>query len=460
MRKLLAAMMLSGCAALHAQTLESFRHALPVTAQDRQGLQRVELPAAVHHGMARADMGDLRVFNAAGEALPLAFAGLRERASNRPSTHVLPFFPQTQKVGAPPGGIDLQVKQLRDGTLVSLRTTPKAETTVRTVSYLVDASKIKEPLTALELDWTVTDESRSGRLRVEASDDLRSWQTLASEAPLLDIEHGGERLARKRVEFGATKAKYLRLTWQRDAFQLKQLKADGAATAIQAEYRRLQFAARSGEKTGEYLFDLGGRLPVERVTLELPQANTVAPVRFFVRADEKQPWRDAGSATFYRLTRDSVELVSPAIALYGPTERHLLMRVDAKGGGLGAGMPKLTVEWQPQSIVFAARGEGPYRIAYGNASATSAALALNQLMPGYETGSEYTLPLAKTGDAVAQAVIEPGVVEVVTKQAVSKQGVLWLVLLAGVAVLGWMAWKLSRQMNAEQAAQKKPESGV
>jgi hypothetical protein len=442
-----------------AQTVAEFRNTIAVSVQSKDGLQRVELPAAVHQGLQRADMGDLRVFNAAGEALPFAFAGSRERAKVQAAAHTLPFFPQVQKTNAPQtGGLDLQVKQMADGTLVSLRTSPKgkAEPTTRVTSYIVDASKVKEPLAALDVDWVLADDARSFQLRVESSDDLQHWNTLVGNAPLLDIEHAGERLSRKRVEFSATKAKYLRLTWQRGSFELKQLKAETAATMAQAEYRSLQFTATAGEKAGEYLFDLGGRVPAERVALELPQANTVAPVRILTRDNKEKAWRDIGSATFYRLTRDGIELASPAIALYGAPERYVLLRVDNKSGGLGNGMPKLNVEWQPASIVFAARGEGPYKIAYGNAQAASSSLALTQLMPGYESGTEYKLALAKTGEPVAQVVAEPTVVQTVVKQAGSKQGVLWLVLLGGVALLGWMAWKLGRQLNTPDTP-KKPE---
>jgi hypothetical protein len=465
---LLCALPMGAVTQAQAQAVSEFRNTLPIMTQGKDGLHRVELPAAVHQGMMRADMGDLRVFNANGEVLPFAFAGSRERVSAKPAAQVLPFFPQMQKAASSQtGGIDLQVKQLPDGTLVSLRTSPKgkAEPTMRVGAYLVDASKVKEPLAALELDWVVTDETRSGRLRVEASDDLQRWSTLASDAPLLDIEHGGERLSRKRVEFAAAKAKYLRLTFQREAFELKKLQVEGSAGTTQTDYRQLQFTATAGEKQGEYLFDLGGRLPVERVALELPQANTVAPTRILTRAGKEQPWRDAGSATFYRLTRDGVELTSPAAALYGSAERNVLLRVDSRSGGLGVGMPKLIVEWQPSSIVFAARGEGPYRLAYGNPNAHPSSLVLTQLMPGYEPGREYALPAAKTGDPVAQGVTEPGVVETVVKKAGTKQGVLWLVLLAGVALLGWMAWKLGRQLGvdqrgAEQQAAKKAEPGA
>lgn len=435
-----------------AQPVEDFRHVMPVATQSKDGLQRVELPAAVHQGAARADLGDLRVFNAGGETLPFAFAGPRQKVQTKPGSFALPFFPQTQKVGAPSGGLDLQVKQLADGTLVSLRTAPKAETALRTVSYLVDASKIDEPIAALELDWTVTEDSRSGKLRVEASDNLKYWTTLASDAPLLDIEYGGEKLLRKRVEFDPVKTKYLRLTWQREAFKLTGLKADARSTTAPAEYRRIAFTAAPGEKPGEYLVDLGGRLPMERAALELPQANTVAPTRMFTRGDAKQPWREVGSATFYRLTRDGVELVAPPAEMSGWTERYLLLRVDGKGGGVGAGMPKLVVEWQPRSIVFAARGAGPFRIAYGNAAAAPAVFALPELLPGNEPGAEYKLPVASAGESVAQQVSEPTVVQQVVRQAGTKQGVLWLVLLVGVGFLGWMAWHLGRQLKTAPGA--------
>jgi hypothetical protein len=56
--------------------------------------------------------------------------------------------------------------------------------------------------------------------------------------------------------------------------------------------------------------------------------------------------------------------------------------------------------WVPQEIVFAARGTGPFLIAYGNVAAASSALPVTTLVPGYASCAE---PLA----VIAVAHMEP-----------------------------------------------------
>jgi hypothetical protein len=461
-----------------AQPIESFTQVLTVKQQGGEGLQRVLLPAVVYQGSARADLGDLRMFNARGEQVPFAYASAPRAADVAPSTHVLPVFPLTTAVqGSSAGGdtLSLQVRQQKDGTLISLnsrfadgKTASLSARERRDLSgYIVDASRLnaKEGKTdqvfvsALVFDWEVTDDSRSGRVRIETSSDLKSWSTLILDGALVDLEHDGQRLTLKRVEFVPTGARYLRLTWAEKPFVLKSVAAEVLAANVPPILSRQIVNPEPGKveglQPGEYAFDLGGRLPVRQVRLILPEPNSVAPVRIFARSDLTQPWRQVDSATFYRLNRDGAELVSPAVKLSVQNERFWKIAVDARVGGLGRGTPQLEVAWQPQSIIFAARGEGPYRMAWGNAEAIPAHLSLAALMPGYRSDSEYSLPLAETGEVTRQTVTPPSAFSKLTKSFTWKQAVLWLVLLVGVGLLGMMAWRLNTQMSAQMGAPTK-----
>ena len=451
-----------GSSSAWAESPDDFRYVIPLRTHNAEGLHRVEVPLAVYQGAARADLGDVRVFNARGEKVPFAFAGDARREVQQPAPITLPFFPLYQQsvvqgassLSTSVPNIDLQIKQQADGTLISLRSTGGKVTPdapqQKIQAYLVDASRNKEPLRALQLDW----EARAGqiaKLHVEASDDLKSWQTLAAGAPLLNLEFGGERLVQKRVEFAPTNKKYLRLTWDRDAFQLKSLLAEIPEAQVQPGYGVLKIDALAGERSGEYVFDLGARPPVERLQLTLPQQNTVAPVRIFSRDAPKSEWRMVTSATVYRLTREGVEVVSPALFIAPHTDRYWMMRVDQKGGGLGSGMPQLEAGWMPRQIIFVARGEGPYSLAYGKAGAQPADFAVSNLLPGYKPYTEYALPLAQIEmqSATTKAAGERGAMSFDwVRDADGKRVTLWAVLLFGVALLAWMAWRLTRQMNA------------
>ncbi|HEX3061230.1 MAG TPA: DUF3999 family protein, partial [Usitatibacter sp.] len=56
------------------QSAGDFRWEAPVTVSGGDALNRLTLPFEAYRD-ARPDFGDLRLFNAAGEALPIAFAG-------------------------------------------------------------------------------------------------------------------------------------------------------------------------------------------------------------------------------------------------------------------------------------------------------------------------------------------------------------------------------------------------
>ena len=107
--------------------------------------------------------------------------------------------------------------------------------------------------------------------------------------------------------------------------------------------------------------------------------------------------------------------------------------------------------WVPREIVFAARGTGPFLIAYGNVAAASSALPITTLVPGYSSGAE---PLAAIAVAHMGAAAPLGDIEQAKPRREYRRATLWAVLLLGVVVLAWMAWQLSRQLNASSPSLK------
>jgi hypothetical protein len=107
--------------------------------------------------------------------------------------------------------------------------------------------------------------------------------------------------------------------------------------------------------------------------------------------------------------------------------------------------------WVPQEIVFAARGSGPFLIAYGNIAATSSALPVATLVPGYASGVE---PLGAIAVAHVGVAAPLGHIEQAKRPREYRRATLWAVLILGVVVLAWMAWQLSRQLNASSPSLK------
>jgi len=409
------------------------------------------LPFEVYRD-ARPDLGDIRIFNASGEAMPVAFAGMPDPEKVAPVTTKLAIFPLYE---APRGqesqSIDVRVKSNADGTIVSVRSAPRAgapPAQQRPVAWLLDASQLKEPIRHLVIDWNAGPGTEVARVTVEGSEDLRYWSPIASGAPLLRVEQGGQVLAQRKVDVRSVKPKYLRITSDRREFVLKDVQAE-SPTSVRPVARATGAAAGTqGTKPGDYVFDLGARLPVESVRLKLGAANSIAPVTILASDDPKKEPNRVTSATFYWLVRDGADIQSPAVDIGRYTARYWVARLDPNSPPPGGGAPTMEVEWRPAQLVFVARGDGPFTLAFGNPEAKRSVLDTRQLIPGYERGMELKLAAAQVG-TVTTGEIKGDWVRSVTGGTSPKKLALWAVLIAAVIALGIMAWRLGSQMSAK-----------
>jgi hypothetical protein len=443
-----------------AEKPRDFAFGIPLTVDADSAFYRAALPAAFYAGAARVDQGDLRVFNGDDAVVPYARLDSPAATREKKSTTTLPIFPlRVEEQGEDPGGLSLIVNRSAGKTSVSLTTKDGQPVQAqRLAGYLVDASEVREPIAAIVLAWLPKPGGFNTRIRVESSEDLNQWRTLVGDAPLLDLEYDGRHLLRDRIELRQVPARYLRISWaaQAQPLQLNAVRAEFGDRVLETPR---QWAEASGtaviDKENEYQFDLGGALPVDRIAIELPEVNSVAPAQLLARAVPEDPWHPVTSLVTYRLRQDAGEVSAPPLAVAPSTYRYWLLRVDPKSGGLGRGEPRMRAGWIPQEIVFAARGTGPFLIAYGNLAAASSALPVTTLVPGYASGAE---PLGAIAVAHTGVAAPLGHLEQAKPARQYRRATLWGVLILGVLVLAWMAWQLSRQLNASSPPLKAAEA--
>ncbi len=417
-----------------------------VTAQG-EGLHRVEVPFEVHRA-ARPDLADVRMFNAKGELLPFAFAQPPSKAPDERVATEVPLFPirAAPKTNAT-GDVSLDVKATASGTLVALRTVSKgAPPKERIVSWVADASAVREPIGAVVVEWKREPGTEIARIDLEASDDLREWRQLAS-GNVASLEQGVRALSQPRVEFAPRTFKYLRVTSSTPGFALTALKVERKQAATAAALDTVTVGGKRGMKPGEYTYDLQAAVPVSRVQLVFSEANAVAPVELSARNDDGA-WRPVGLQTFYRLTRDGVEVRSPPLEIPPYPARYWMVQFDAKAGA-PTQAPRLEAGFRPREIVFAARGQGPYQLAFGKDEGKRADLPLATLIPKYERDAEYQLPKAQVAAVGANPPVAWSLAQMVSGER-GRKTLLWVVLVGGVVVLGWMAWRLSRKSESGQ----------
>jgi len=326
-------------AATAAESPEDFAFAVPIEGLGADALHRVAIPQVVYEAAAFPDLRDLRVFNGAGEMVPYAFRPV-ERSSEKPAPVALPIFPLRGPPDARSDELDLNFDKSGGRVSVRLRSREVKAGPQALLGYLIDSSSLKTPLNGIEVNWGRAAADGLVTVRLEAGDDLKHWTILAADAPLGALAHAGRRLERRAIEFRPLKAKYLRLMWADPARAIEMKAIAGLSPERHAQPERSWkevVATPDAGKPGEYLADLGGRFPLDRLALRLPQENTIVPLRLLSRARPEDGWTPVIHAVAYRLNQNGRELVSPDIALGVNSHRYWLLRVDPAAGGIGSG---------------------------------------------------------------------------------------------------------------------------
>jgi hypothetical protein len=451
---LLAATHVARSAEITQPTMRDFAWIAPIAVEGAEALYAADLPLGVYAGSARRDLADLRVFNGRGENVPYALRSVATPDPQRRDGVPVPIFPVWAKPGTEIGGVSVRIRQDARGTIIDVQSgnrpgAAKAAGARHLVGYLVDTSALEDRLQALAFEWKEGSEAFVRLVRVEASDDLEHWRFVAS-GTLAALRHAGHDLAQRRIELRGAKAKYLRISWPaaQEMPQLTGVRAEPVDAAVETPRAWHTVAASAGDKPGEYQFDLGASAPFDRLRLELPNPNTVVPVQFLARTKRDAAWRLVASDTVYRLTQAGQAFASSDTAILPTRERYWMVRVDPRSGGFGAGEPKLTAGYVPQQVVFVARGIAPFVLAFGATKVASAALPVATLVPGYQGDKPLAAARATVGAARAQSRAPTAWPEWLELEPGDwKRLALWAVLVLGVAVLGWMAWRLGAQMG-------------
>lgn len=432
------------CSAAFAQERPAdFATQVPLAVSGTGPWYRLELPLAVQLSARQADLSDVRVFNAAGE--PQAYALSRQSAQRSESRNVtdvkwFPLYAADTDQALP----DVVMKATTTGTLVEITpsSAPKPGKQVLR-GWVLDASAIKAPLQQLSLDWSHEQEGFQ-RFSIEASDDLQHWQAWG-DGQVARLSFADERVEQHDVSLPGQSARYLRLVWQGQVAPLLTSAQLVSATRSHLPLPLVWSQPLAGTrlKAGEYSWQLPTGLSLERLRIELKQPNTLAPVTLSGRRDSQQAWQPLSNGVLYRLTQNGRDVVQDELQLPGQAVAELKLTVDERGGGLGVEAPALRFAVRATQLVFLARGEPPFTLALGNASAKAANLPLSTLIPDYSAERLKTLGQATVTGEIATA--PPAVAPAADTATDWKKLGLWAVLLLGVAALGAMAYSLLRK---------------
>jgi hypothetical protein len=454
MLKTLPAVLISACLIAAAQADEP----QPLTPQDFASgiriegansgapLYRLDLPVNVFSGTAWPDLRDVRVFNNQGEAVPFWMLKPETRPS-RMHDAPLHLFPLPAKADAEKGGKVL-MRTDRQQIEIELPRDDQGEGKPASVTYLVEARlDIAQPaLRRVHFDWPHGDLNWQGRVTILGSNDLSDWSYLAA-GTLTDLRTDKESLRIDEIALPTAHPewKYWLLRVEGNpAPMLTAVSGRYAERPAEATPVTLDMSARR-ISASEYEYVLPHALPLAALTITLPTDNAIARVEIATRGAAKDAWSPLGISTLYRFTGRGEEQSQGNVDAAGRLVQGV--RIVARGAGWGEGAPVVRALVEPRVLVFNARGQAPFLLAWGARAAGAAAMDARDRIPGHDAdASILDIPQAWPGAPVKLGGPERLIAQsAAERHAGWQKAALWIVLVAGAGALAWLALRLLRE---------------
>jgi hypothetical protein len=450
------------CAALAVATPAcadeaAFRYRAPITVTTPAAFVQLPLPASAYGRSLQPGLQDLMVVDAKNERVP--FAILAARAAEVRSTEQqrdATLYPLPAKPAAS-GAWDSPIEIAVQGDRISVKRrgdTAATSASARSGGWLIDMGERKrdEPAPkSLRMQWSAPQEF-SATYRIETSDDLQKWRA-GGAGQLLAFNAPTGALTQPAVTLPANAGRFARLVWADAAVApvisgAKVIAATESSVAIDPP-TELVFAtspapaSKDADEAAQRAlhYDLGGNLPLVQVDLRMPSGTRVAPVRLQGRTGDSEAWRELGSTVFYRLERSGEVSQSPPYTLR-TVVRYLRVLPDARAAAIDPGQTQLVVQAELAGVVFATEGAAPYTLLAGAEKATLTALPVATLVPALDD-ERPRFGRAMLGEWVEVAEVARAA-DQRKQMAALRPWLLWAVLLAGVAGLAFMVWRLTR----------------
>lgn len=384
----------SNAAVSNAAVRDDYARQWPLTLQDdAAGAYRITLDREIYRSAQSPTLRDVDVVNADGAEVPSALFAASQPLAQEPRYLVLPWFPLPPGKAAQAQDIAVISERAVDGSVRRVETRVSGATSTPSSAanaWLIDASRMREAIIALQLSWSPVSTALDATYRAEGSDDLRTWRSLQAQIQLLDLVRDGQRLQQRRIPLDGS-AKYIRLLPVGDgaAPALTGVRAEVAASPAALAWMWEALPGRigigsagSGQDSSKrgvsyYEFALRGRFPIEQADLTL-DGNNAAEWTLQSRDSGTAPWQTrAGPWVAFQVGAGGAANRSAAQAL-GGVIRDRFWRLSSSTPAAVA--PTLRLGYRPEVMVFVAQGRPPFALVAGSARARRGDAPLPQLV--------------------------------------------------------------------------------
>ncbi|MDR1176005.1 MAG: DUF3999 domain-containing protein [Treponema sp.] len=415
--------------------LEDFAGSLVLTGTPG-GLLGLEIPEAVYQGIERPDMGDIRVFDEAGLAVPLVIRRAPGITVTPPPEEV-PFFRWEQEQdGALPGGTDIVINA--EGAVLNIksRSPPSASAAP---AYLLDLSALSYMPSGLNITLGREGEFYNTVVRIYSSADLARWREFEKRQTLAWFGGGGA--GRELLELPRRDTRYLLLQFDKPNLPPRNITALFDPVEIPPMTREKIIVGEwrgKDKRIADYF--TGGFYPLTAIDFPLSQADSLE-VHLKNKFTKEDVWSFAARTNLFRISGGTGEIrTSEALHIDSSAP---YWELEAAGDVAFSSLPGCTIHWAVYELVFLGRGGGPWTLAWGNRSYGPPAEGDLKL-------PESAGPEIETARSLGEPEYRPRT-EAVKPRFGEKWGqfLLWIILILAVILLSGLALYIARVMKKE-----------
>jgi hypothetical protein len=361
-------------------------------------LYQTTLTKEVYQYSSKNDLNDLTIINATGESVPYALLAYEDIHPHQVTekSEPLVIFPML-KDALNPSGVNIQLNN--HGTDTRVNVTSEDTKAVAKTYYLFDLGKKHAAFKKLILDW----QGQEGKLitvDVLMSNNLKDW-SLAGQGTILKVSTNEQAIIQNSIMLdNVMTSRYLQILPKdsTDEFKLTSVNVEfnqEHAITQSKLWQEVTFLNRQQSNTETHIdFSSPSKLPATLLKISLPQKNTITQAAVFTRDNKEQPWRRITIASLYRLNKKGEDYLNQAINIPPTTARYWRLSFNQASGGIGKDNPTLSLGWLPETIVWNARGSGPFNLQVGETNNNTNHVPIAQLIKPYDTKKVGQLPKA------------------------------------------------------------------
>ena len=264
-----------------------YAQVIPIVTAGDSAAWQVELAAPVYAGSIDPNLRDLGVFNANGEAVPMKIqpAEYVDSITEQRSAVAVLALPQDPR-SVEANDLGLIVERDAKGRLrrIETQTVSDPEPFPVTREWLLDIEDAERGIDRLKLDWDDAGQGVIAHFQLTGSNDLQRWDSLNTDATVVDLQQDGARIERRIITCPTTRLRYLRLRRLDTGVALSGLRTEASRLNRVAGIAPLQWVdatvidhvADLKANPRLHLYSLPYSIPVSDVRVDLANDNGLA----------------------------------------------------------------------------------------------------------------------------------------------------------------------------------------